>query len=110
MLLDFWADWCPHCRDEFATLHEINEQYGRRGLKIIGINADTDREKALLAVKQHELAYPHVFSGEGAGNSVYQMYEITGIPSTFLLDRDLRVIAKDLRGSSLKERLQVLFP
>ena len=108
ILLDFWGDWCPWCRKEYATLSSLNRKYGSRGLKIIGLNSDADPQTALAAINANGLSYQHVKHGEDWKGGVYGAYRITGIPSTYLLDKDLKVIGVDLRGEQLEARIREL--
>ena len=105
VLLDFWASWCGPCRGEFPTLKALREQYGDKGLRIIGVNLDEKKEDALKAVQENGLEYPHVFDGKGWRNAVAALYRVNGIPATFLLDKDLNIVAKDLRGEALISRV-----
>ena len=108
VLLDFWASWCGPCRAEFPHLRRLNERYGNRGLKIIGVCSDTDRDTASRAAKGAKLDYAHVYHADG-GLSVTDLYQVTGIPQTYLLDSNLKIIAKGLRGTSLERRIEQLF-
>lgn len=108
ILLDFWGDWCPYCRQQYESLKMLNAKYRDRGLQIIGINADADRQDAFRVVLAKGLAYPHVYNGRGFSQGVFGLYRVKGIPTTFLLDKDLNIIARDLRGSRLEDRVRQL--
>ncbi|WP_145427184.1 redoxin domain-containing protein [Symmachiella dynata] len=109
ILLDFWASYCGPCRAEFPHLRKLNADYKDRGLQIIGVCSDTDRDTAARAAEQAELNYPHVYHADQAQQSVTTLYQVTGIPQTYILDSNLRVVAKGLRGSSLEHRIEELF-
>ena len=105
VLLDFWASWCGPCRGEYPYLRRVHARYKDHGLVILGINLDSDREKAVQAAEENLLSYPHVFDGKGWENEVASLYRVHGIPKTYLLNADLNIVAKDLRGARLESRL-----
>lgn len=109
VLLDFWASWCGPCRKEFPYLREVHDEYADRGLRIIGVNLDKDRQAALRAIESAGLDYSHVFDGLGWRNAVAVQYNVRSIPQTLLLDRELNVIDRGLRGKQLVSRLRELF-
>jgi len=108
VLLDFWASWCPPCRDEFPCMRRLHARYKDHGLRIIGITIDNDRQQAIRAVAQNELSYSHLFDGQGWKNAVAQLYRVHGVPKTYLLDKDLKIVAVDLRGNALEQRMREL--
>jgi thiol-disulfide isomerase/thioredoxin len=108
VLLDFWASWCGPCRQEYPYLKRLHEAYADQGLKIIGINLDTDRRKALSAAESAGLDYRHVYDGKGWRNAVAALYQVHAIPQTFLLDSDLKLVAAGLRGAQLEKVMPFL--
>lgn len=108
VLLDFWASWCGPCRGEFPTMARIHQRYKDRGLTIIGISLDRDRAEAISAARSAGLDYAHVFDGGSWENAVAQLYRVRGIPQTFLLDPNLKIVAKGLRGEALESRIAEL--
>jgi S1-C subfamily serine protease/thiol-disulfide isomerase/thioredoxin len=108
LLLDFWASWCGPCRGEFPTLRRVSARYEKHGLTIVGVTLDSKKDLAVNAAEQAKLTYRHVFDGRGWQNAVAQLYRVQGIPQTYLLDGELKIIAKGLRGPALEKRLQEL--
>jgi len=108
VLLDFWASWCGPCRGEFPTMRRVNARYQKHGLTIVGVNLDMEKSRAVDAVAQAQLAYSHVFDGLGWQNAVAKLYRVQSIPQTYLLDSQLNIVAKNLRGPGLEKRLQEL--
>ncbi len=109
ILLDFWASWCGPCRAEFPYLRRLHEQYHERGLRIVGICSDTDRATAARAAKEGKLTYPQVFHSDESEQNITDLYAVTGLPQTYLLDSKLRIVAKGLRGTTLERRIDKLF-
>ena len=108
VLLDFWASWCGPCRTEYPYLRRLHARYKDHGLRIIGVNLDSDREKAVAAARDNQLEYPHLFDGGGWQNAVAVLYRVRAIPQTYLLDQDLNIVAKNLRGVRLESQLAEL--
>ena len=108
VLLDFWASWCGPCRGEFPTLRRIYARYKDHGLTVIGVNLDSDLAKAIDAAQQAKMIYPHAFDGLGWKNAVALLYRVRGIPQVYLLDNQLKIVAKNLRGPQLEKQLRDL--
>jgi peroxiredoxin len=104
VLLDFWATWCGPCIAELPNVKQAYEKYGKGGaFEIVGISLDQDPEQVRRFVKSQQMPWPQIVLGPG--NPVAKQYNVTAIPATFLIDRDGKVIAKDLRGKDLDQEL-----
>ena len=109
VLVDFWASWCGPCLREVPNMKAIYNKYHDSGLEFLGVSLDDSADKWTGAIAQHELNWPHVSSLRGWQCPVAARYHVTGIPAMFLLDREGRVIAINLRGEALEERVAALF-
>jgi len=85
VLLDFWASWCPPCRKELPVLQSVYKEFKDRGVVLIGISCDQDKEKGEAFVKENKLDFPIGYDSEG---EVGKMYKVTSLPTLFILDRE----------------------
>lgn len=106
VLLDFWASWCKPCRMENPRVVKIYEKYQDRGLEILGVSLDQNREAWLQAINEDGLGWLHVLDQAGEGSQAFQLYNVNAIPSTFLIGRDGSILAKNLRGDALEEKIR----
>ncbi len=109
VLIDFWAAWCKPCREENPNVVRLYNQYKESGFEVFGVSLDRTKEAWVKAIADDQLTWTHVsdlkyFNSEAAGT-----YQINAIPATYLLDPDGKIIAKDLRGASLENKLKELF-
>lgn len=85
VVINFWASWCPPCREEAAYLEATWREYKERGVVFIGVDyVDTDAE-ALAYIKEFDITYPN---GPDLGTRIAQAYRIQGVPETFFVAKD----------------------
>jgi len=110
VLIDFWASWCGPCRRENPNVVQTYEKYKNDGFTIVSVSLDTDVQKWINAIEQDHLSWPNHISDLGGWNSkVAQMYKVSSVPFTVLIDREGRVIKTNLRGPALEEELKRIF-
>ncbi len=110
VLLDFWASWCPPCRDENPNLVEAYERFHSKGFEIYQVSLDKTREAWIKGIEDDKLGkWIHVSDLKYWNSSVVSQYELESIPSNFLLDKDGYIISSDLRGEALIQKLELLF-
>lgn len=109
VLLDFWASWCGPCRKENPNVVKLYEKYNNKGFEILGISLDQNRERWLQAIQADKLTWKHTSDLKGWSNEVGKLYEISAIPKTFLIDPKGVIIARDLRGAALEQKLAEIF-
>ena len=87
VLLNFWATWCGPCRFETPFLQELFEEYDERGFEIVGVSMDTGdaADQVAMFVEEYGVSYTILHDSQMRGMEVYQ---ILGLPATFLLDRE----------------------
>jgi thiol-disulfide isomerase/thioredoxin len=110
VLLDFWASWCPPCRDENPNLVNVFNMYRQKGFTIFQVSLDMKMEDWTEAIKADKLGkWYHVSDLKYKDSEVIKTFGFTSIPYNFLLDRDGKVIGVNLRGEVLQKKLAEIF-
>lgn len=111
VLLDFWATWCGPCLRELPNVKKIYDLYHSKGLEILGVSLDDekDAEKWKQMIKDREMSWHHGSSLMGWDCPVAKTYNVTAIPRMYIIDKDGKIIAQDLRGEALQEKMAELF-
>ena len=107
-LIDFWASWCGPCRGENPHVVEIYKEYHPKGLEIFGVSLDNNKEAWVKAIADDGLVWKHGSDLKGWQSAPAQLYSVSGIPHTVLLDENNNIIAKNLRGDELKPKIAEL--
>jgi thiol-disulfide isomerase/thioredoxin len=109
VLLDFWASWCGPCRSENPNLVENYNKYHKKGFEIYQVSLDRSKDDWINAIAKDKLEWAHVSDLKFWNSTAAKTYKIQAIPASFLLDKQGKIIAKNLRGDLLEAKLSELF-
>jgi len=109
VLLDFWAGWCGPCRRENPNLVAAYRKYHDKGFEIFQVSLDKTKPEWVAGIKQDGLNWIHVSDLKFWNSPVARLYGIESIPANFLLNREGKIISRNLRGASLDEELSKLY-
>ena len=107
-LLNFWASWCGPCRRENPNIVSVYKDYHRKGFDILGISLDTDKQKWIDAIAKDGLNWMHVSDLNGWNNKAGKLYAVNAIPHSIILNNEGVIIAKNLNGDELREKVAEL--
>lgn len=109
VLLEFWASWCAPCRAESPNVLKAYDRFHDKGFTVLSVSLDNDKAKWLQAIKKDGLLWQQVSDLKGWKNDVAALYGIHAVPANFLIDPKGKIIAQNLRGEALQEKLDQLF-
>lgn len=106
VLVDFWASWCEYCRAENPNVVKAYNEYKDKDFTVLGVSLDNSRDGWLTAIHQDDLPFTEVSDLQGWSNAAAQLYNVYSIPANFLVGPDGKIVAKNLRGPALEDKLQ----
>lgn len=95
ILIEFWATWCPPCRESIPIMNEIYKKYNEKGLVLLGISVDKGRnvvEDLRAFVGEYSIQYPVLIDSKNVNN----IYGVYNIPTTFLIDKEGKIVLKNI--------------
>lgn len=108
LLVDFWAAWCGPCRAENPNVVKIYKEFNSKGFDILGVSLDKSGADWNKAISYDRLTWTHVSDLQYWNSAAAKLYGVNSIPANFLLDKDGIIIAKNLRGEELSNKVKEL--
>lgn len=108
VLLDFWASWCGPCRASNKELVKLYSKFKSKGFEIMGVSLDDDRSKWKAAIAKDKITWLQVNEPGGWDAKTAVSWNISAIPTSFLIDKEGKLIAMDLYGKELEKALKYL--
>ena len=108
VVCDFWASWCGPCRNEMPNVVAAYKEYNKKGFGIVGVSLDSDAEAWKKAIKDMGMTWDHMSDVKGWQCEGAALYGVNSIPATVLVAQDGTIIARNLRGEAIKEKLAEL--
>lgn len=109
-LIDFWAAWCGPCRMENPNIVSVYNDFKDKGFSVFGVSLDRSKEDWLKAIEDDKLTWDHVSDLQFWQSEAAALYSVNSIPASFLVDREGKIIAKNLREAALREKISELLP
>lgn len=106
VLVDFWASWCGPCRKEMPNVVKAYAKFKDKGFEIYGVSLDQDKGRWIEAIQKDGITWPQVSDLKYWDSYAAKLYAVEGIPYTVLLDKEGKIIAKNLRGAELEKAIE----
>lgn len=107
-LVDFWASWCGPCRAEMPTVVKAYDLYHAKGFEVVGVSLDNNKEAWVKAIGQLKMPWPQMSDIKGWGCEGAALYNVKAIPANVLIDQQGKIVAKNLRGEDLPNKMAEL--
>lgn len=108
LLVDFWAAWCPPCRQENPNIVRIWKEYNKKGFDVFGVSLDRSKEDWVKAIADDNLTWTHVSDLKYWDCAPAKQYAVNSIPASFLLDAEGVIVGHNLRGEALEAKVKEL--
>jgi thiol-disulfide isomerase/thioredoxin len=104
VLIDFWATWCPPCREEVPMVVAAYKKFHDQGFEVVGISLDHDKDTLINFMGRHGMTWPQYFDGGGWDNQISSSFGVQQVPIMVLLGRDGKPVEPDGDLSSTVEK------
>ncbi len=108
ILIDFWASWCAPCRAANPYIEKLYKKYSANDFEVYAISLDVKKTLWLKAIKKDKLTYTQVVDTSGWNSKVAEQFYVDALPTNFLIDRLGRIVAINLEGKALFDKVKNL--
>jgi peroxiredoxin len=105
----FWSSYNEKAVKELDNLRPLYEKYKDKGFEIYAVSLDTNKDAWMKAIKDHKMTWVNVSDMLAQRSAAVQTYLVSNLPTTYLLDKEGRIIARNQHGSALEKSIKSLF-
>ena len=108
VLIDFWASWCGPCRASNPYVEKLYKKYQASGFEVFAVSLDVNKPLWLKAIRKDRLTYTQVIDIDGWLSKVAEKYYVDALPTNFLMDKTGKIVAINLDGKELFDKVKSL--
>ncbi len=105
VLIHYWATWCEPCKQDMVTLKQVQAKFAKQGFAVLGVNLDSDRTAAATYLQDNPLVWPHLYEPGGLDSRLATELGILTLPTMLLIDKDGKVINRNIHAAELDAEL-----